>query len=202
MNDNPLIQLFLNFPVGLQAVLGLWLIMLIVRLLDWVIFRNRMGGRYGLYSMRSNHRNSIFAWIVHPFIHGSWGHFGGNSIPFLILGTIIALPSMLEFLTATLIILFILNLGVWFFEVRDFPTVGASGLITGYFGFILLRGFFARDAQEVIIALVVLAFYYSLFRIIFRPQGGNVSNVGHFWGFIGGVLAAWVWPLISQQFLV
>jgi membrane associated rhomboid family serine protease len=115
------------------------------------------------------------------------------------MATIIALPNPQEFVVATAVIILIVDLGVWLFEARNGATAGASGLVTGYFGYILLRGFFTKDTSAIIIALVVLAFYYGILRMVFIPRKGPVSNIGHFFGFVGGVAAAWVWSLILQQ---
>lgn len=199
MSNHPLLQFYASLPPGLQVVLGLYGFMLLMRLIDWIIFRDSMINRFGLYGVRINRRNHFLAWVLNPFIHGNWRHLWGNSVPWLVMATIIALPHLQEFAIVTAVIVLVGNLGVWLFEARNGATAGASGLITGYFGYILLRGFFTRDTQAVMIALVILAVYYGVLRLIFIPQKGAVSNVGHFFGFVGGIAAAWGWSLILQQ---
>ncbi|GIK58214.1 MAG: rhomboid family intramembrane serine protease [Chloroflexi bacterium] len=199
MDANALLQLFRNLPEGLQIVLGLYGIMLVIRLIDWIIFRDGMINRFGLRGMRAPKGNHFLAWILNPFIHLNWRHLWSNSVGWLPMATIIALLDTQEFLLATAVIIIIGNLGLWLFEKGNVVTAGASGMITGYFGFLLLRGFFTRDTTAVIIGFVMLAVYYSLLRLIFIPQKGNVSNVGHFFGFLGGVAAAWLWSFILPQ---
>jgi len=199
MNDNPLLQLITNLPEGLRVVLAVYGFMLVMRLLDWIIFRNEMVQRFGLWGRRSKHGNHILGWVLNPFIHLNWRHLWGNTVGWLPMAAIIALPDSQEFLLATAVIMLIVDLGIWLFQPGNTVTAGASGLVTGYFGFLLLRGFFTKDAQSVIIGLVVFALYYGLLSFIFLPKKGNISNIGHFWGFVGGVAAAWIWSLILQR---
>lgn len=200
MNTNPLLQLFTSFPPGLQSVLALYAFMLVMRLIDWIVFRDSMVSRLGLWGLRSRHGNRALAWPLNHFVHVSWQHLWGNTLPWLIMGSIIALPDPQAFMVTTAVIMLLVDVGVWLFEARPGATVGASGLVMGFFGFILLRGFFTRESTAVIIALVVLAFYYGLLRVVFIPKKGPVSNVGHFFGFVGGVAGAWLWSLIEQPF--
>lgn len=202
MDTNPFVQLYINLPPGLQVVTAVYAFMLLIRLIDWILFRDKMASKYGLWGMRAKHPNSLFAWVLNHFIHGNWRHLWSNSLPFLVMATIIGLDDPQEFVVATAVIMVMVDLGIWLFEASNLPTVGASGLVTGYFGYILLSGFFTKDTASVIIALIVLALYYGLLRIVFIPQKGNISNVGHFFGFVGGVGAAWVWSLILQQQIV
>ncbi|MCL4262622.1 MAG: rhomboid family intramembrane serine protease [Anaerolineae bacterium] len=199
MADNALLQLYLGLPDGLQIVVGLYAIMLVIRLIDWIIFRDSMVARFGLRGLRAPKGNHFLAWLLNPFIHLNWRHLWSNSIGWLPMAAIIALPDPQEFLLATAVIIIIDNLGLWLFEKGNVVTAGASGMITGYFGFLLLRGFFTRDTAAVIIGFVMVGVYYGLLRLIFIPQKGNVSNVGHFFGFLGGVAAAWLWSFILQQ---
>lgn len=199
MSSQSLWQAYSGLPPGLQVVLALYGFMLFIRLVDWIIFRDGMTGRFGLWGVRAKHGSHFLAWFLNPFIHVNWRHLWGNSLPWLIMAAIIALPSLQEYVLATTIIILVGDVGVWLFEARNGATAGASGMVTGYFGHILLRGFFMRDASQAVIALVVFAFYYSILRLVFIPQKGTVSNVGHFFGFAGGVLAAWIWAFILRQ---
>ncbi len=202
MANNLIAQFYLTLPQGLQMTVGLWFFMLFLRLVDWLFFRNNMYQRWGIIPLRSEVPNHLLSWFLYPFIHSSWRHFGSNSIPFLILGSIIALPTFEGFVVTTAVIMIVAALGIWLFQSGNSATVGSSVFITGFFGFILLVGFFTRDSQALIIALVVFAFYYGLLRLVFIPQGGNISNVGHFFGFLGGVLAAWVYSYMLQNQMI
>jgi membrane associated rhomboid family serine protease len=73
--------------------------------------------------------------------------------------------------------------------------LGASGLIFGYFGFLLLSAYFERSCRAIAIALIVLVLYSGIIWGVL-PQGGGISWQTHLFGFIGGGLSAY-W--LNQQ---
>ena len=83
-----------------------------------------------------------------PFLHFSWQHIEGNSVPLFVLGVLAAYRSLARFLVASLIIAVTSGLAVWLFQSGNELTVGASGLIFGYFGYVLVRGFFDRNLRR------------------------------------------------------
>ncbi|WP_300611767.1 rhomboid family intramembrane serine protease, partial [Trebonia sp.] len=77
-----------------------------------------------------------------PFLHFSWQHIEGNTVPLFVLGVLAAYRGIRKFLLVTLIITVASGLAVWLFQSSGELTVGASGIIFGYFGYVLIRGFF------------------------------------------------------------
>ena len=75
----------------------------------------------------------------------------------------------------------------WFFESSGSVGAGASGVVFGYFGYIIVRGLFDRRAIDVIIgAVMALCFAYQ-FSVLLPHQGiGWQAHVG---GVVGGVLS-------------
>ena len=127
--------------------------------------------------------------FVAPVLHSSWSHLLTNTSPFLIFGGLIALNSATEYWIVTLGCALISGLGVWVVSPPQTVTVGASGVIFGYFGYLLLRGFFERKVSSIIISLAVGFFYGSiLFQVI--PSERGISWSAHFFGLVGGVLIA------------
>jgi membrane associated rhomboid family serine protease len=80
------------------------------------------------------------------------------------------------------------GLGVWLFGASGVH-VGASGLIFGYLGFLLLRGYFERNFPSILLSLIVGFLYGGAIWGVLPTQPG-ISWEGHLFGFIGGVLAA------------
>ena len=126
-----------------------------------------------------------------PLLHGNRRHLFLNTLPLLLLGGLAMLSGLEQFWLATAVIILIQGLGIWLFGTANTGHVGASGLILGYFGFVLLRGFFQTNYPLIVVALIIGLMYRHVFRLILIKQPG-ISSSGHFFGFVGGVFAAWL----------
>lgn len=123
-----------------------------------------------------------------PFMHAGFGHLMANTLPFLILGFIAAARGLGKFLAASLIIIVVGGLGVWFLSSAN--TLGSSILIFGFFGYLVGRGIFERRLLDIGIAVAVVAVYGTMiFGVI--PGDPGISWQGHLFGLIGGILASW-----------
>jgi membrane associated rhomboid family serine protease len=83
------------------------------------------------------------------------------------------------------------GLGVWLIGRPFSVQVGASGVIFGYLGYLLARGFIERSAGAVMTSLLVLVVYGGALWGLLPTQPG-VSFEGHMSGFASGGLAAWL----------
>jgi len=93
------------------------------------------------------------------------------------------------FLETTFSIIFLGGTGVWLIGRTSYH-VGASGLIFGYFGFLVALGIFKRSISSMLISIFTIFVYGGLF-IGLLPTLSHISWEGHFSGFLAGVLAAW-----------
>ncbi|UQA94618.1 rhomboid family intramembrane serine protease [Streptomyces halobius] len=124
------------------------------------------------------------------FIHFGFGHLAANSLPLLLLGFIAVLRSGVpRFLGVVLLITVASGLGVWLTAPPYSNTAGASGVVFGLFGYLLVRGFIERKALDIGIGLVVGVVYGSILWGAL-PSDSGISWQGHLFGLIGGVLAA------------
>jgi membrane associated rhomboid family serine protease len=129
-------------------------------------------------------RGILFA----PFLHGGFPHLIANTIPFLTLGWLIMVRETSEFFSVTVVTMIVGGIGVWLFGAPAYH-IGASGLVFGYLGFLLLRGFFERSFVSIAIALGVFALYGSaLWGVV--PSNPGISWESHLFGFLGGAIAA------------
>ena len=126
-----------------------------------------------------------------PFLHFSWQHIEGNSLPLFVLGVLAAYRSIARFLLVSLIVLVTSGLAVWLFQSSNELTVGASGLIFGYFGYVLVRGFLDRNLVDIGVGAVAGVLYWTILQVAI-PGTPGVSWIGHLGGLVGGVIAAWV----------
>ncbi|MFI6275986.1 rhomboid family intramembrane serine protease [Streptomyces sp. NPDC050988] len=125
------------------------------------------------------------------FVHFGWDHLAANSVPLLLLGFLAALSGIGRFLAVVTVTVLVSGLGVWLTASEHSITAGASGVVFGLFGYLLVRGFVDRRIGDVVIGLVVGAVYGSILWGVL-PTTTGVSWQGHLFGLIGGVASAFV----------
>ena len=123
-----------------------------------------------------------------PFIHGSVGHAMVNTLPFLVLGSLVALRGKRVFLGVSLFVILSGGAALWLFG-RDSYHIGASGLIFGYFGYLVARSWYERRAAAILATLLTLFLYGGLVWGVL-PSRAFISWEGHLFGMLSGVLAA------------
>lgn len=130
-------------------------------------------------------RGILFA----PFLHGDFPHLIANTVPFLILGWLVMLQETSDFFIVTGLTMLVGGLGVWLFAAPGSIHIGASILIFGYLGFLLLRGYFQRNIPSILLSILVFLLYGGAIWGVL-PSRPGISWQGHLFGFLGGVLAA------------
>lgn len=128
--------------------------------------------------------------VVAPFLHVDLRHLIANTIPFAVLGAVIAWGGRQRFVEVTLATGVVSGLGVWLLGRSGTVHLGASGLVFGYVAYLIARGLFARKATWILGGLVVAVMYSGLIWGLFPTS--RVSWLGHLFGAVGGVLAAWL----------
>lgn len=125
-----------------------------------------------------------------PLLHGSIAHAAANSVPLAVLGSLMATTAHRVALASSAMIVGIGGFGVWFFG-NSAIHIGASGLIFGWFGFLLARGLLENRPIPLLIAVGVAVVYGTMLWGILPGQPG-VSWEAHLFGTIAGVAAAHV----------
>jgi len=147
----------------------------------------RLDTEFAIYPHNVGRLADIF---TAPFLHLSWQHIEGNTVPLFVLGVLAAYRGIGKFLLVSLIVVVTSGLAVWLFQSSGEPTVGASGLIFGYFGYVLIRGFFDRNVLDIGVGVVAGVLYWTILQVAI-PGTPGISWIGHLGGLFGGVLAAW-----------
>ena len=170
-----------GFALLMIPVALMWVLEVIDRLTGWEL---------DSWGIRPRSFGGLVGIVCSPFLHGDFSHLLANTLPLLILGGVIMMSSPRTFVTVTLNVILLGGLGVWLIGGRNEIHIGASGLVFGYFGFLIMRGYFERSLSSLLIAALVIVFYGSLIWGVFPIQRG-VSWEGHLMGFLAGTLAAW-----------
>ncbi len=166
---------------------GFVLLIWLVEVADWLIFKGSLDN----LGVQPRTLVGLRGVLLMPFLHGGLGHLIANTIPFLVLGALIMLGGVSSFFTVSAIIILISGVGVWLLGGADSVHLGASGLVFGFFGFLVTRAYFERSPGSILLALIAIVFYGGIIWGILPLQTG-VSWLAHLFGFIGGVLAAYL----------
>jgi membrane associated rhomboid family serine protease len=124
-----------------------------------------------------------------PFLHEGFGHLLGNTVPFVVLGLVIAAAGARRIIEVTVIVILVAGLGTWLTAGSGTDTVGASGVVFGYAGYLIARGFFNRNIGALLVGVIVALLFGGALAADLVPQTG-ISWEDHLFGGLGGILAA------------
>jgi membrane associated rhomboid family serine protease len=159
----------------------------------WIIQLVNVAEGYRLsqeYGIRPHDVASLPDILTSPFLHLSWTHIEGNSGPLFIFGFLAAYRGVVRFLGLTVLIIVISGLTYWFTASSHSYGVGASGVVFGYLGYILVRGIFDRHGIDLMIgAIMALCFAYQF--TVLLPHAG-IGWQDHIGGLAAGIAGGWV----------
>jgi membrane associated rhomboid family serine protease len=159
----------------------------------WVVQLANVADHYQLvyqYGIRPRSVSSLADILTAPFIHVSWAHIEGNSGPLFIFGFLAAYRGVVRFLGLTALVIVGSGLAAWLTAPTNTVGVGASGVVFGYLGYILVRGLFDRHLIDIIIgAVMALCFAYQF--TVLLPHAG-IGWQDHIGGLVAGVLGGWI----------
>jgi len=159
----------------------------------WIIQLANVADNYGLVSefgIKSRSLSGLPGIFTSPFIHLSWTHIEANSGPLFVFGFLAAYRGVVRFLGLTLLVIVTSGFAAWLTAPTGAIGVGASGVVFGYLGYILVRGIFDRHLIDLIIgAVMALCFAYQF--TVLLPHAG-IGWQDHIGGLVGGVIGGWV----------
>lgn len=168
-----------------QILATLIAIFWIVVIVNQIVFRGRLNAFGILPHNVVGLRGLLFA----PFLHGGFYHVAANTLPFIVLGWFVMIRSINDFYFVSFMSAFIGGLGTWLVGNPNSVHIGASGVVFGYFGYLLFRGYFERSFVAIAISVAIAVTYGGLIWGVL-PTRSYISWEGHLFGFIGGIIAA------------
>jgi membrane associated rhomboid family serine protease len=154
----------------------------------------RLDGDFGL---SARNLDSLPHIIAVPFLHVSVEHIESNSVPLAVTTFLVALDGLRRYLYVTAIIVLVGGLGYWLLGPANVTMVGASGLIFGYLGYLVVRGFFAKSlwqgAWQLILGVAVAVYYQWTLVLLYPSAEVNTMHIswqGHLTGLLSGIIAA------------
>jgi membrane associated rhomboid family serine protease len=166
---------------------GFLMFMWLLEVFDWLT----PGFALDAYGVRPRTILGLRGIAFAPFLHVGFSHLIANSVPFLVLGWFVMMRRVRDFAWVTLLVALVSGAGIWLFGAPNSVHLGASSLIFGYFGFLLLRGYFERSPRSIFFSVIVAILYGGLIWGVL-PQANGISWQGHLFGFLGGAWAAYL----------
>ncbi len=143
------------------------------------------------YGLRPRRPGGLWGILFAPFLHGNIQHLTANSgVLFLLLVAALSF-SRKQAAAALLVIVIFSGLAVWMVGSPNTVHIGASGVIFGLIGYLLFIGIFHRRWKALLFSVAVFLAYGGVLAGLFVNVPG-VSWSGHFFGFLSGVLSAWL----------
>jgi membrane associated rhomboid family serine protease len=189
---------------------------LLFTLLMWIVFYfdrayNLDLNRFGTEPLRAK---GLLGILFSPLLHGDFGHVLSNTVPLLILGTLLFyyykevawkvffvvyfLPSVLEWLLSDLLR-----------GEHVGGHIGASGIVYGLAGFLFFSGVIRKDKTLGGVTLLVTFLYGSVIWGIFPvemrramrifSEHENISWEGHLFGLLSGSALAYIYRKRGTQ---
>jgi membrane associated rhomboid family serine protease len=179
MNNPPRLQTVR--PV-LALIAAIWMVELVNQLLGhrlnaWLGLRPRdLGGLIGVPAM--------------PFLHGSLDHLLANTLPLMVLGAIGVAVAPRRFVAATVLIVLVSGLAVWLLGRPNSIHIGASGLVFGWFGFLVALGFAEQSWRAILGSILVMTVYGAMIWGALPRFGTTTSWEAHLFGGLAGAVIA------------
>jgi membrane associated rhomboid family serine protease len=199
---NNLIAQFISMLTALRANFGFVLIIVgslyAIHLINWLL-----GYRLNYLGIYPRKLFGLPGIVFSPFLHSNFNHLFFNSFPLVILISLALLNGMHAFLCASIIIIVLGGFGTWLVGRRGIH-IGASGVVMGYWGYLLFYAYQSPTIVSVALAIVCIYYLGSLVFSLF-PMEMKSSWEAHVCGFLAGLAAAYIcyhqpgtFPLLSQ----
>lgn len=196
---NNLANLLQMIQLTIQGSLCYFMYLTILLVMVWLLFRFSHG-YIGVLGIIPRHVLGLPGIIFSPFIHANFNHLFFNLIPLLILSIMLMFYGFGFYWQMTWILIVASGFLIWLFG-RPGIHVGASALITAYWGFLVIDAFFhSNSILNLAIGLICIYYFFGIFLGIF-PTEDKVSWEGHLLGLLAGLgvyLLAYFIPFFHQ----
>lgn len=173
-----------NFILLLSIVLGLWVIQFLNKLLSY---------RLNYFGILPRTGRGLIGIVFSPFLHGNANHLFFNTIPFLVLACFVLVGGQALFWRVSVTIILLSGILIWLFGRRAIH-IGASSVITGYWGYLLINAYHQPSLMAIVLAIVCVYYFGGLFFGLF-PTEETVSWEGHLFGCLAGIATNYIFPL-------
>jgi membrane associated rhomboid family serine protease len=145
-----------NFRLALRIALGFVALIWFIQSLNW-------GLDLGLerFGVRPRQLAGLPGILLAPLLHGGFSHLFANSLPLLLLATVMLHLYPNSALKVIPAVYLGSGIAVWLFA-RESVHIGASGLVYGLVSYIFAAGVIRRDTRAIAASLLVCFLYGAL----------------------------------------
>src|SRR3954452_19766797 len=122
------------------------------------------------YGIEPRDGDGLIGIVAAPFLHAGFGHLIGNTVPFVIMGVLIALGGAARVVAVTVIVALISGIGTWLIGPEHTNHIGASGVVFGFGTYLITRGFFNRSMLDLAVGVVIAAIFGTALLGGLAPQ--------------------------------
>lgn len=160
-----------------------------IHIVNWMV-----GYRLNYFGIWPRKLLSLPGIFISPFLHGDFNHVFFNSIPLFIMVSFVLLNGMAVFICVSFIIIILGGLATWLIG-RPGVHIGASGVIMGYWSYLMVEAYKHPTVVSVALAVVCVYYFGGLVLNLF-PTKIKSSWEAHFFGFLAGLAAVYATPII------
>lgn len=169
---------------GLQFAAGYVVVIWLVHAVNSLLF----GGALVFFGIHPLDVSSLWHVFTSPLLHANMEHLISNTVPGAVFSFLIGMSRARVWWEVTAFVVVLGGLGVWVLGGVGTNHIGASGLVYGWLGYLLVRGLFNRSVMQIMLGVGLGIFYSSLVWGIL-PGVPGVSWQAHLFGALGGVAA-------------
>jgi membrane associated rhomboid family serine protease len=170
-----------NLPILISIIIILWSVFFVNLLLHKRLLY------LGIIPRKILHLPGIF---FSPFLHANFDHLFFNTIPLIVLSNMILVQGLFYFGVVTIMITITSGFLIWVFA-KPGLYVGASAVITGYWGLLVSNIYQQGTLTAIIIGIISLYYLSGIFYGIF-PEREDVSWQGHLFGLLAGLFTSYL----------
>jgi membrane associated rhomboid family serine protease len=176
---------------NLQFVLSVLAALVIIHMVNAIT-----GYRLNYFGIYPRKLHGLPGIVLSPLLHANFNHLFFNSIPLFVMLSFVMLEGLPQFIVVTAIITVLGGAATWLFGRRGIH-VGASGVIMGYWSYLLVEAYHHPTVISIALGVVCLYYFGGMILNVF-PTSVRSSWEAHLFGFLAGIAASYLAPDVFQ----
>ncbi len=180
-----------------QLIRSIRVPILIVALM-WLahLFNHYHNGIYNSWGIYPREIDGLVGIFLAPILHSGFQHLFSNSIPMLVLTSIMVIFYNRVAIPSFIFIYLLAGSTVWLFG-REVYHIGASGVVYGLVAFVFWLGVFRKNTRSIVLSLIIIVMYSGYISGVLPDQPG-ISWESHLLGGLVGILVAFLFKDVLE----